>query len=1013
MGLLSKSSGRWKAYALAVAFALACCGQAAAPPKAHFSVEVLDWRKGLPESVVFTITQTRDGYLWAGTLEGLARFDGLRFTTFDEANTPELNSSRIIKVFEDSRTNLWLGTESAGVFLARTGQVARVALADAGAEGRVTGICEDSTGAVWLYTSEGWLTRYGDGKVARWQVQPGAPSKCRAIIADNSGFVWVGTDSWLYGLRPEEAVGSPDALPPYTKVPYFKLDFLVPGSNGGHWRLANGRIQRFRGNIPQSGSEPLLYPWPTNIAVTAACEDHQGNLIVGTYGDGVYWFDAQGQFAHISNELSQKSVLSLAVDREGGLWVGTNGRGLNRVRRQVFEVFGPSQDSTVQTVAEDESGSLWIGYNGERIDYWADGTLRQYTNLIDRAGLLLPPPLYVHSVFVDSAHQVWAGVLNGGLLELTNGRFSPVSNPYRFTGDLSVLYEDRNHVLWIGTDEGLAVKSGAGWVLTNAVPPAPVRAIAEDGEGSLWVGTEGAGLACVSRAGTRVYTRTNGLPSNNVRSLYCDKEGVLWVGTSSGLARFAQNQWVAYTGRLGQARGGIGYLLEDNRGYLWMGTTAGLLRASKQDLNTLANNGESLLLRSFGESDGLPAAECSQGSQPSALQDHMGKLWFPTISGLVSVDPQLIQANSNPPPVIIEAVLIDGRSQHSNRLRAPFPEKITVPAGRESVEIQYTSLSFSAPEKGFFKYILHGYEKGWTERPAQIRSARYSRLPHGNYEFQVIACNEDGIWNKTGARLAITILPPFWQTWWFVSITSVFLLSIIVASVSYISTQRLQQQVAALRQKEALEAERARIARDLHDQLGANLTQVALLGEMAEQDKNAPEEVESHARQISQTARETTHALDEIVWTVNPSNDTLDGLVNYVCKYAQDYFAMAGLKYRLEVPPQLPNTPISPELRHNVFLAAKEAINNVVKHARASSAYLRLTLNPDRFVLEIEDDGKGVAAADHKKGRSGLRNMRKRMQDIGGEFEITPAAGQGSCVRLTAPLRAPGAASAI
>jgi signal transduction histidine kinase len=210
--------------------------------------------------------------------------------------------------------------------------------------------------------------------------------------------------------------------------------------------------------------------------------------------------------------------------------------------------------------------------------------------------------------------------------------------------------------------------------------------------------------------------------------------------------------------------------------------------------------------------------------------------------------------------------------------------------------------------------------------------------------------------------------------------------------------------VGLLRQQEALEKERARIARDLHDQLGANLTQVALLGEMVETDKEIPDEVETHARQISATARETTHALDEIVWTVNPSNDTLDGLVNYVCKYAQEYLALAGLRYRLEVPPQLPATPISPELRHNVFLATKEAINNVVKHAKASSAWLRLRLEPDQFILEIEDDGKGLASGDAKKGRSGLGNMRKRMEDINGRFEAGPGEQGGTRIRLVAPL---------
>jgi signal transduction histidine kinase len=243
-------------------------------------------------------------------------------------------------------------------------------------------------------------------------------------------------------------------------------------------------------------------------------------------------------------------------------------------------------------------------------------------------------------------------------------------------------------------------------------------------------------------------------------------------------------------------------------------------------------------------------------------------------------------------------------------------------------------------------------------------------------------------------------LPPYWQTWWFQTLVALVAVGLVAGVVFYVSTQRLQRQLATLRQHEALERERARIARDLHDQLGANLTQVALLGELAETDKESPDEVEAHARQISQTARETTHALDEIVWTVNPSNDTLDGLINYVCKYAQEYLALADLKYRLDVPSELPNTPISPELRHNVFLAAKETINNIVKHSGATSAWLRLHLAPQGFVLEIEDDGKGLSADAENKGRSGLKNMRKRMEDIGGEFEIGARQGGGTVVRL-------------
>jgi signal transduction histidine kinase len=431
------------------------------------------------------------------------------------------------------------------------------------------------------------------------------------------------------------------------------------------------------------------------------------------------------------------------------------------------------------------------------------------------------------------------------------------------------------------------------------------------------------------------------------------------------------------------------------------------MRAHKSDLEAFAAGKiESVPVRAFGQPDGLPTRVCSQGSQPAACRSQDGRLWFPTISGLVSIDPRQLRPNTNPPPVLVESIWVDGKAQGLETLRAPVPRSIVIPASKESLEIHYTSINLPAPDLGLFQYRLTGHEKDWTTTESQRRYARYSKLPHGHYTFEVRACNEDGVWSDLPTTVAVVVLPPFWQTSWFMALTTLCLLGLIVGVVHYVSTQNLQRQVAALRQQEALEKERARIARDLHDQLGANLTQVALLGEMAETDKNLPEEVESHAKQISQTARETTRALDEIVWTVNPSNDTLDGLINYVCKYAQEYLALADLKYRLEVPAQLPTVPIPPELRHNIFLAAKEAVNNVVKHSGATSAWLRLRLEPDRFTLEVEDNGRGIPPGAENKGRNGLRNMRKRLEELGGSFTLSPGHEGGTLVSLHAPLKA-------
>jgi len=429
------------------------------------------------------------------------------------------------------------------------------------------------------------------------------------------------------------------------------------------------------------------------------------------------------------------------------------------------------------------------------------------------------------------------------------------------------------------------------------------------------------------------------------------------------------------------------------------------MRVAKKALNDFANGVTSFIpLGAYRKPDGLPTRECTLGSQPGACVARDGKLWFPTIKGLASINPAQFSPNTNPPPVVIESVLIDGQEQNGKGSSAGLPAPVVIPSRKERLEIHYTSLNLGAPERARFKYRLDGHETAWTEA-GNTRVAYYAKLPPGHYQFQVTACNEDGVWNKTGSALALAIEPPLWRTWWFLSASSVCILGAIVGMVHYFSTQRLQRQVERLRQHEAVEKERARIARDIHDQLGASLTQVALLGEFVESDKDSPSEIEAHARQICQTARDTTRVLDEIVWTVNPSNDTLEGLVNYICKYAQEYLGVAGLRYRLDVPAQLPDASLPPELRHNVFLAAKEAITNIVRHAKASAAWVRLRLEPGVFILEIADDGRGLADLDPAKAqsRNGLTNMRKRVEEIGGQFSIGPAPEGGTLVRLAAP----------
>jgi ligand-binding sensor domain-containing protein/signal transduction histidine kinase len=981
---------------------------AAVSPESPFLIDSWNNEQGLPQSSVISVIQTRDGYLWLGTLNGLVRFDGNRFTIFDENNLHGLGSDRIVHLFEDSHTNLWIGTDTGVVVLVHNGEVQNFRIGGGGHEGRLTSAGEDATGAVWLYTADAHLGRFQNGNMDVLDFHINAPAIARMIAVEKFGPLWVdeyepGGSSGLFSFRPENF--HPPSLAVDQNIPAQRSDFILTGASGGTWRLINGRVQKWSSS--QLEKDLGVYPWG-NSPVTSACEDNDGNLVVGTKGAGVFWYEADGGDRQISTAqgLSSDLVLSLCMDRGGNLWVGTDGEGLNRVKRKIFTTPAEIRPLVAQSVSEDGHGGLWTAFNAHGVSYWITNSAQDFG-----VGQLSG----AWTVLVDRQQQVWVGTREEGLFQFQTNHldhFQPAPGAEILGPWIYALFQDRQGQLWAGTQNGLADWDGQRWKLfttQDGLSENVVRAIAQDAEGNLWVGTENQGLNFFKDGKFISYlAQENSLPGNDISCLCMDSDGTLWVGTfGHGLARFRNGKWKSYSTENGLASNSLGYLIKDGDGYLWIGSNAGLMRVLTKSLDAVADGAADFIsCRTYGKADGLPTRECSSGSQPAVCRTSGGRLFFPTTKGLVSVNPAELKPNLQPPLVMIESVQVDGREQKTNALSSAWSQAVVIPPGHEQLEINYTALNFSAPDAVRFKYRLEGRDTAWTEAHAE-RVANYSNLSPGHYQFRVVAFNEDGVPNQTGGVLDITVQPQFWQTGWFRATGILCLIGLVVGLVRYISTQKLKRAVQLHKQHEALEHERARIARDLHDQLGANLTQVALLGEMAGADKNLPGEIELHAQQISHTARETTRSLDEIVWAVNPSNDTLEGLANYACKYAQEYLALAGLRYRADVPAHLPATDIPPEVRHNTFLAFKESVNNVVKHAHATEVWIRLRLAPEHFILEIEDNGRGLGGLDPKAAqmRNGMRNMRKRMEDIRGEFSIAAGATGGTIVRLSVPVK--------
>jgi signal transduction histidine kinase len=495
----------------------------------------------------------------------------------------------------------------------------------------------------------------------------------------------------------------------------------------------------------------------------------------------------------------------------------------------------------------------------------------------------------------------------------------------------------------------------------------------------------------------------------------------LWIGyAGAGLGRLKDGRCAWITTAAGLADDFAAQLLEDGRGGLWVVGNRGLFRMSLHELTAVAEGrGERVRSLVFGRNEGLPNFQPNSANFPNVCKAHDGKLWFALRSGLLTVQPEKIRHNAVPPLVLVERVSVDDqmaalydsgsllRTDSRKDLFDLHREKprVRIPPGHHKVEFEFAALSFASPENVQFRYQLDNFDQQWVEAGAK-RTAIYPRLPAGSYQFHVIACNNAGVWNEDGAVLDLVVWPFFWQTWWFRTLALMTFTAGVVAIVRYVSFRRLRVRMLQLEQQAALEKERTRIARDMHDEVGAKLTRLSLLSEMAGVHPELPSSAQAEVKEISDTARETIRSFEEIVWTVNPRNDTLADLVHYLCRYAEDYFEGSPVQCTFDLPPEIPPVVLPTEMRQQIFLAAKEALNNVLKHAKAGRVQVQLVLVPGEFKIIIEDDGCGYdtdAPPKRAGGGNGLKNMQERLSGIGGRLECHSRPGHGTRIVFSAP----------
>ncbi len=719
----------------------------------HAQVRFDNWttEHGLPQNSVLALTQTKDGYLWLATYNGLVRFDGVRFTVFDKRNTSAFKTSRFQDIVEDAEGTLWIsGYEDAGLIRYQNGVFTQFSKAQGLPSDTLYNVQIAPNGEPLITTDLGPVW-WRNGQFVPCE---GTPSnEVTQVYVGRSGTRWFADKNGLHEHRQDGGVTHFSLPGGPTVIPRSKLYedrngalWIAPPQRHGLFKLKDGVLTDYAERLKLNSRTTVL----------KILEDRDGALWLGTLDSGLVHFrdgvpDSVTLYT-TTNGLPANPLRGLCQDREGTLWIGTDGGGLCRLTRQFISGFSEAQGlagKVVHAVLEDRAGNVWVATQAG-LGKIANGVATHYASGTVQGGGKLPVG-GLQALHEDQTGRLWIGGFNS-LCSFKDGVFSPP------IPDLNVwaIHEDLQGNLWVGTHFGLVrFRNGVRttyetYGTKDGLPNDTVRAIHEDRHGALWFGTEG-GLVKYLAGRFTVFTTKDGLADDRVWSIYEDAEGVLWFGTfDGGLCRFKEGRFTTYTMAQGLYDNGVFQILEDGRGNLWMSCYRGLYAVPKQQLHDFAEGKlHAITSTAYGKTDGMLVPDCNGGRQPSGVKTRDGRLLFTTLNGVAIVNPNDMTTNPLPPPVRIEEVKIDNApaevvSEHGREIR--------LRPRQTNLEIRYTALSFVKPEQMRFRYKLVGQDDNWIEAGTR-RTVNYSHLPPGAYRFQVIAANSNGVWNEAGASL--------------------------------------------------------------------------------------------------------------------------------------------------------------------------------------------------------------------------------------------------------------------
>ncbi len=1006
------------------------------PAHAQFndpSLQQITVEQGLSQSSVYSILQDYKGFLWFGTADGLNRYDGYDITVFRhrDTDTNSLTDNTIRTMIEDKNHSLWVATNEALHRYDRiSGHFIHYPIAT------VEALLVDDGGTLWIGASHGLYYRYpASDSFHPFQYPSTHETKqdhraVKSLFQDRNGRLWIGTDDGMDIIDP--TTGSlmclSDKFHATPASAAVQILSMTEDRHGSIWCATWGKgLMKIIQTADSMTVLPVLLSTKNTLAISFTASLSWLNdttLWVATGTNGVVQYSTTAQaYSLISqptivgNQFRTKNARFLFRDRSGIYWIGTDGDGIYKYNpkpkkfRHLFAGDPPGNrlsGNFLRSVIEDRHHRVWIGTYEHGITLW-DKSTNQFTPYLNTPmSDQHAKGMTVYTICEDRSGTIWIGTTNG-LMRFDEHRreFLPVHLSFRTSSpEIMLLSLSHTGKLWLCFRSGLFSFDPVTHELNNmefdqsgypTIRSGSIRCLYEDNAGILWVGSYRGGLTRldIKNRQSRTYTydahNPQSISHDMVNSVCPGGDNTLWIGTEHGFNRFDTHNGIftRFLEEDGIPNAFIYDILRDHHNNLWISTNKGISRFTP----------ETKIFRNYGLEDGLQSNEFNSGT---SFQTPDGLMYFGGINGLNYFYPDSVRDNPIVPQLAITGVKI---------LDIPLSQKgdpselQELPLNYEDgiFSIRFSALEFSRPEKNMYAYYLEGFEKNWIYCGTK-HEIRYTHMDPGTYIFHVKGSNNDGVWNEEGISLRIVIVPPFWRTWWFISLVSITLLVSIGGAVRFFERRKLQRHLLELEHEREMERVRSRISQDMHDEIGANLTKIAIMSELARRDIGDRTAMENHLQKISTNARDIIDSISEIVWAINPKNDRLENLVAFIREYTSGFFEGTEIHNRFHIPDMIPEFPLSGEERRNILLVVKEALNNIAKHSGARQVVLRLSVEHDLFVMQIQDDGNGFSLDAITEFGNGLHNMKKRMESISGKCEIYSRPGEGTQITLSLPL---------